>query len=167
MRLTIIGLFAATALLAAGCDTLSHYAAGEPLPGTKAALSIDRADSIGNATSWQGDQAARPQPGPVTARTGEEWKALWRDIGREAPGDLPPRAMALAVLLGERPTGGYAVTIEDWSIQPVPGVGRALVVTWREKVPPKDAVVTQALTRPWDIQLVRAVDGPVHFAKAE
>lgn len=162
------GLLAGAMLFAmAGCDTLSHRLAGEPLPGTRAALEPPPDLTVAGDSAWQGDQATAPHPAFLTARTEPEWQALWQATGTPAPGPLPPGTLAAGVFLSQRPTGGYAVAIEDWSIQPVSGAGEVLLIGWREKVPPADAAVTQALTSPWAIKLLRATSLPAHFAPLE
>jgi len=93
---------------------------------------------------------------------------LWRDLwfamtaNRIEPPDPPEvdfsRETVVVLILGERPTGGYAVTI-------------AAVVERRDEVevvidvitPEADAIVTQALTTPYYVAAIPVAAKPVRF----
>ena len=60
------------------------------------------------------------------------------------------RALILAAL-GEKRTGGYAIRITQVSLR-----GSRLTVKARLTIPPKDAMVTQALTYPFDAVWIAA-----------
>lgn len=65
----------------------------------------------------------------------------------------------LVVYAGERPTGGYSVEITE-----ITAVEGKTTVTVRETAPSKDAIVTQALTYPFDIaQLGAEIGGSVEI----
>lgn len=110
--------------------------------------------------SWGGATGGVALQSTMRAATAEEWQTLWALTGR-----LPPRPLAVGrevaggVFLGERPTGGFGVEI--LGLQPGPG-SNALV--WREHRPPQDAVVAQALTRPWQIAVFPAEAIPTGFS---
>ena len=102
----------------------------------------------GALEQWSGHQ------GGVTAAS---QRVLRDSAGVPAPRPFQPaREQAVAVFLGERRTGGYAVSIESAA----PQDGR-LVVTYRESTPPRGTMVTQALTSPWALVVVPRSDLPV------
>lgn len=68
--------------------------------------------------------------------------------------------MAVAVFMGERRTGGYA--IEVVSVRAAEG---RLVVDYRESAPSPEMMVTQAITAPWAIALIGRTELPVTFQK--
>lgn len=73
------------------------------------------------------------------------WESLWSDHARGEPPNADHReAWVGLVLLGERPTGGYAVAVDE-----VLGASGRYVVRAVEDEPDPGAIVTQALTYPW------------------
>jgi hypothetical protein len=69
----------------------------------------------------------------------------------------PGRETLLAVFMGQRPTGGYAIEVRDVTLE-----GADLVVDLVFVEPAADAVTTQALTSPWVI--VRVLRGEISAA---
>jgi hypothetical protein len=96
----------------------------------------------------------------VVIRKAADWPALWR----EHAGDTKPpavdfaKAMVIAVFAGMRPTGGYAVEITQ-----IESRDGGVVVTYRERRPSPEDIVTQALTAPFHIVSAPAQAGPVTF----
>jgi hypothetical protein len=98
--------------------------------------------------------------------TAPEWEELWRAHRSARPRDQPPpaldasREVIVAVFLGEKRTGGYAIDVvrveEDRA-------DRSVKVFIRETSPPPGAMVTQALTQPYHIVRLRKVALPVVF----
>ena len=64
----------------------------------------------------------------------------------------------LLVTYGEKPTGGYDVTIEDISVE-----SNSLIVTANFTAPGEDDMVTQAFTYPFDLAMLDNPDMPVEF----
>jgi len=62
---------------------------------------------------------------------------------RQEAGWFPLGDGRLAVVLGMRPTGGYGLSLTQWSLE-----GETLILTVSEQVPGEDEAVTQALTYP-------------------
>ena len=98
----------------------------------------------------------------VVVRDAAAWKKLWQ-------GHAPDRAlpavdfsseMVVAVFLGSRPTSGYDVAIEG-----VREERGALVVTYRETAPAREAMTAQILTAPYHLAAVPARAGDVRFEK--
>ena len=85
-------------------------------------------------------------------RTQAEWNALWRKHSSietnpsQAPAVDFGKEIVVGVFLGQKPTGGYAVEIV--SVERNDGT---LTVSFREKVPPPGAILTQAFTQPFHI----------------
>lgn len=110
---------------------------------------------------WSGAQGGAVQAETRVVRAAEEWRALWQQVGRDVPRALNPgRELGLAVFLGERRTGGYAVDVAALRIQ----AGR-LVVEYRETAPAPDALTTQVLTYPWAFALMPNSDLPIEWRK--
>ena len=103
-------------------------------------------------------------PRQMVARTQAEWVALWRDhAGATSPPavDLSTRTV-VAVFLGSRSTGGYAVEITGTRLQ-----GPALVVLWRERRPAPDQVSAQVITSPAHLVSIPHFAGEIRFEKAD
>lgn len=117
---------------------------------------------INGRTDWFGAQSLATMDILVTARDDRAWGVLWQLVhGTEGtPGDLPEGAMALGIFLGQRPSGGYTVAFESVSLEDGQVVARYL-----ETAPPAGAIVSQALTAPYAVRLVRASDAPVQFVR--
>ncbi len=110
--------------------------------------------------SWGGATGGVALQSTMRAATAEEWQTLWALTGRQPPRPLAVgREVAGGVFLGERPTGGFGVEI--LGLQPGPGSNE---LVWREHRPPRDAVVAQALTRPWQIAVFPAEAIPTGFS---
>lgn len=99
------------------------------------------------------------RPGEAGLRVADgpgEWADLWAGHGAgEVPEVDHDEAWVALVLLGERPTGGYAVVVEE-----VRAGDDAYVVHAREREPEAGAVVTQSLTYPWVAVAVERSAGP-------
>ena len=111
----------------------------------------------GALEQWSGHQGGVTAASHRVLRDGDAWDAFWQGVGVPAPRPFQPaHEQAVAVFLGERRTGGYAVRIESAA----PQDGR-LVVTYQESAPPRGTMVTQALTSPWALVVVPRSDLPV------
>ena len=99
----------------------------------------------------------------VVVRKAAEWQSLWREHAgdRELPAVDFAQSMVVAVFAGSRPTGGYAVEITR--IEPRDD---GVVVTYRERRPSPEDIVTQVLTAPFHIVRTQAHTGPVTFQRA-
>jgi hypothetical protein len=146
-------LFAA---LLAGCQS-------EPVPNSPSPEGPNSpAPAPADLTQWSGQYRGGDAFSVRALRTGDEWAAFWRQVGRDAPRPLNMTAeMAVAIALGERRTGGYTVEIVR-----VYERGGQLVVEYREEAPGPDMMVTQALTAPWVVAIVPRSELPVTAQKA-
>ena len=121
-------------LLAAACS------AGNP-PGAPRDLHVAR-----TASSVRGRGPEQPQVVLAPSAT-----ALSRAIEANVPdsGD----GTYLAAYWGEKPTGGYSLGVESAHVE-----GARVMVRLALKEPPQDAFVTQALTHPCALAVVRDLD---------
>ena len=102
------------------------------------------------------------EPKNAVVKSAEEWRALFRTSG---PGLEPPpvdidwsKQMLIAVSLGSRPSGGYAVAIDSLSLK-----DSHWIVHARESRPAKDSLQTAMITAPFDCVATARFDGTVDF----
>ena len=103
----------------------------------------------------------------TAARNPADWTALWKKHA-STDSNFPPlpaidftKEIAVAVFLGEKPTGGH-----DIEITSVERSGDNLVVSFVERSPQPGGVVTQAFTQPFHIVRVAAQSsGTVNFRR--
>jgi hypothetical protein len=112
----------------------------------------------------EGTQSGITERKRVVVRTQEEWKKLWgaHAEGKTGKAAEPPnvdwsKEMVLAAFMGERPTGGFAVSIRE----PKAAEGK-LQVTVVERVPGANPVI-QVLTSPFQMAAVKRSDLPVEW----
>ena len=136
------------------------HTAAAALLGLLAVQSPIAFSSVLHSTHSQSDESRE-----VTIRTVAEWRALWQAHAPPST-DLPrvdfDKEMVVGVFLGSRPTGGYAVDIV--SVEANRG---EIAVTYRESQPPRDAILTQALTSPVHLVRIPQHQGAVRFVRAK
>ncbi|WP_051363476.1 protease complex subunit PrcB family protein [Deinococcus murrayi] len=139
-----------------------------PAPSTPAAAGRVAVTELASGTN-----AAVSTPGVQVATTQTALNALYRvaygnQTGAPAAPTLRAGETAVAIFLGQRPTGGYGVRVTGASVQ-----GGTLTLTVELRAPGPDSIVTQALTSPWTmvrvagtftrVQLVDAAGRPVQL----
>ena len=112
-----------------------------------------------------------PESGGMVFRDAGSWEAFWNRYcmvitgeGNKLPApevDFSTR-MLVGVFSGEKPTGGYSI-----SIQRVLEGPKTIIVEYQEKSPPPDAMVTMALTYPCQIIAVPRSDKSVEFKRVK
>lgn len=109
-----------------------------------------------------GQQSNIDEPREVVVRTAAEWTKLWRQHAgdRERPSVDFSKSTVIAVFLGSRPTGGYAVKVTA-----IEKEGSDVILTYGEEKPARDAMLSQALTMPYHIVQTERHAGPVTFKK--
>jgi hypothetical protein len=111
----------------------------------------------------RGDQSNIETAREAIVRSASQWTTLWRQHAGDRP--LPKvdftKSTVIAVFLGSRPTGGFAVDITR-----IERNGADLTVTYRETKPAADAMVSQVLTLPYHIVRIDRFPGPIHFKRA-
>lgn len=107
---------------------------------------------------------------PVTARTADEWNAVWKQHapGRPVPAVDFSREMVVGIFIGSRNSAGYSVEIVGVEKQAatVGGPG-GIVVRYKETAPGRAAVTAQIVTSPYDLVAVPKQDGTVRFEKIQ
>jgi hypothetical protein len=100
----------------------------------------------------------------VTARTPDEWAAIWKQHapGRPMPAVDFSREMVVGVFLGSRNRAGYSVEIVG-----VEKEGNGLVVRYKESVPGRSTMSAQIITMPVHLVAVPKTEGTVRFEKVE
>lgn len=119
-----------------------------------------REDSHGFRSLLRGYHTGLAGAGVRVARTQEEWDRLWTE--HAAPMLPRPNApqidwkheMVVCALLGERPSGGFAIAIEDVDTKSKPWIVYA-----REKKPAEGALVPMMVTAPYHMVVTARVDG--------
>jgi hypothetical protein len=100
-------------------------------------------------------------------RDAESWETFWNRYCMVITGEgekLPPpevdfsTQMLIGVFSGEKPSGGYSI-----SIRRVLESSKSIVVEYVEKSPPPDAIVTLALTYPCQIITLPSSEKSVEF----
>lgn len=114
-------------------------------------------------TILRGSMSRVDEARQVAARTDAEWRALWRlHAGDEPAPAVDLRATSVvAVFLGTRMTGGFAVEVTGTRRE-----GDVLVVEWREERPPRDAITAQVITSPFHLAAIPRFEGEIRFEKA-
>jgi hypothetical protein len=101
-------------------------------------------------------------------REPEEWGKFWVEHARGhlPEGDPPPvnfeSEMVVAVTMGQRPTGGYEIAIDQ-----VLEEGGQVVVRVVRRTPPEDAMLIQAMTAPFHFVAVPRSRHPARFVVGE
>jgi hypothetical protein len=135
-------------LLAAGCSAGndSEPPADNPSETTEASEAPRelRVERISSGAPGQGSKQPRVILAPSAA-------ALSRAIGAKIPES--GEGTYLAAYWGEKPTGGYSLAVESARLE-----GDRVTVRLALREPPRDAIVTQALTYPYAVAVVRGPD---------
>ncbi|NLH49806.1 MAG: protease complex subunit PrcB family protein [Myxococcales bacterium] len=110
---------------------------------------------------WEGQYCGVKEAGVRVVVDPGQWSQLWRNIHANCEPQPPLPAVdfktqaVVAVFMGIRPTGGFAVRIQE-----VRRDGANLVVTVRETEPRLGQMVTEALTQPYSLVVVpRSLEG--------
>lgn len=104
------------------------------------------------------------EPRQIVARTTAEWAALWRQhAGTTTPPavDFNTRTV-VAVFLGTRMAGGYAVEIVGTRES-----SGTLVIEWQERRPGRDMITAQVITTPAVIATIPKFAGEITFEKVD
>lgn len=151
-------------------DENSGKAATVPIEGTVApvlgAASEERGGRAFDAEAplsdgfWSGNYAAGNE-GSRTVEDAAAWSTLWRTLSTApAPAVDFKRSMVVAVFLGPRPTGGYAVEFGETK-----RLARSLLIRWRERSPEAGMSPPDGATSPYAMKVLPRSDVPVRFEK--
>lgn len=112
--------------------------------------------SAGQAGEWHGEYSSQRRPTIVIARSADDWRRLWDGLQATPPRPLAEGEAAIAIFLGPRRTGGYAVEFLGTRAE-----GCVTLVEFRERAPAPNSFVTQAFTSPWAVLTLAAPKGEV------
>ncbi len=112
----------------------------------------------------RGTQSNVDEGKQAVARTEAEWAALWKshEYDRPMPKVDFSKEMVVAVFMGSRPTAGFAVEIVSAAVR-----DGALVVSYRETMPPAGTITAQIVTSPFHVAAVEKRPGEVKFEKVQ
>jgi hypothetical protein len=131
--------------------------------GTIVLLLLAAGCSVGNGSEPSADaprdlrvariSSGAPGPGPEQPRVilAPSAIALSKAIGANVPDS--GNGTYLAAYWGEKPTGGYSLAVRSARLE-----GARVTIRLALKEPPPDAVVTQALTYPYAVAVLRNLD---------
>ena len=106
-------------------------------------------------TLWRNNYGGYTEEGNFVIKNSADWKDTWDAM----PNDINfAEQMLIAVLMGQRNTGGYAVEIVTIVEKPA-----RLEVSVKYITPRKGALVTQALTQPHHIIKLKRTDKAIMF----
>ncbi len=150
-RWLLWGVALAALLVSGGCDT-----AGSPSDASASSVRLSsqplKADSVTLSEIDSGQYANLVAGTTAVLRTQEDYEALWADLHADdntvpAPPTVDFSAqMVVAIVLGERSTGGYRVSVDEVRARTD---AAQLRVSYTERVPGEGCVVTQARTVPY------------------
>jgi hypothetical protein len=127
-------------------------------------LGMQQADATPGRVLERGDHGNVDEPRQAVARTPAEWAALWRQHAPDRPQPAVDfaREMVVAVFMGSRSTGGFAVEIVSAREE-----GGAFVVRYRERRPPPGAMLAQVITSPYHIIAVPQSSATPKFERVQ
>jgi len=135
-------------LLAAGCSAGNEASKPSPEPSETTETPEEprepRVERIFSNAPGQGPR----RPSVILAPSAS---ALSKELGAEIPDS--GRGTYLISYWGEKPTGGYSLTVDSASLR-----GNSVTVRLALEEPPPDAILTQALTYPYAVAVVRGLD---------
>lgn len=149
-----------------GCDTIGGQ--GEDSFSTKVATQTLTTGAVNVDQIDQGQYGQIVDGTQRVLRDEEAYAAFWarlhadRDPGPDRPEVDFETRVVIAIVQGQRPTGGYRVEIDGVRA----GEG-GLQVQFTETVPGEDCAVTQAVTSPYVLATVEAQDEDVTFSGSE
>jgi hypothetical protein len=124
--------------------------------------STDEQPDISFQRAFGGQVSSMEQPKNVVARSSDQWHAFYRPLTPGAELEPPnfdwDKRMLIAVALGTRPSGGYAVEIVR-----VSRTRKRWIVHARETKPQPGSFQTTMITSPFDCIATPRFDGEVLF----
>ena len=103
---------------------------------------------------WKGQYGGSIDAEEMVVTDTSGWTRLWLMLGQDAPPLDFNKYFAVAVMAGERPTGGYTIEFLD----PLP---KGVDVTLRYRVNTPTGFTTQAIAQPWKVRAFIRVKGKV------
>ena len=148
----LLSALAAAGLLLGACRSSAPTATAPP------------EDALGFETLLQGYQSGIHATGVLLLTSEAEWRGFWKQHAGwmlpapEAPKvDFGTRSM-LAVLAGDRPSGGWGIDLA-W----IAPRGQVLVAHARQRRPAPDAIVPMSVTQPYHLVTIPRASGLVEL----
>lgn len=108
---------------------------------------------------WRGTDSRLNRGATFVVKDNDEWVNLWRrSLSGNPPEPLPVGTMAIAIVLGPRPTAGYYPGLVD--IRTSDEITRVSYVENKPIRPPRERAQGGV---PWLVQLLPLTDGRVRF----
>jgi PrcB C-terminal len=154
----------AVAVSMAGCADTATAPRAENVPSDAAVVSASRVFEGSFFQFRYNTGYLTPQR--LVIRTAEQWSQAWAQITQNllprpsAPTVDFAHEMVILVAMGQRPSGGYSITVDG-----VYDVGGRIVAEVRESSPGASCITTAALTQPVDAVRVPRRDGAVTFVE--
>jgi hypothetical protein len=134
-----------------------------PARGTTPKTASTTAAPQGARMIEKGDHSNIDDARQVLVRTDAEWSALWQQHAADRPKPTIDfsQEMVVGVFMGSRPNAGFSTTITLTT-----AANLALIVKYRETIPPRDAITAQVITAPYHlIAIPKAEVKDVKFEK--
>jgi hypothetical protein len=134
---------------------------------TGTALAAEKGPGVDIVKEWKGSNATQETPTQRVVEDQAGWEEVWRSMkGNAHPKPDIPKIdftthTVIAVFMGRRMSGGYAVLITS-----IEGNDK-LVVTVKESGPSRGAMVTMALTSPYHVAVIPKIDKAVEFVTVD
>ena len=131
------------------------FAAITSIAGAHAQSSAEKSSrSVKQSTEWKGQYGGSLEAGHQLVVDANGWTRLWRSLGQHAPPRDFTKYFAVAVMAGERPTGGYSIEFLDL-------VPKETDVIVRYRIKKPTGYTTQAIAQPWKVRAFPRVAGNV------
>jgi hypothetical protein len=122
--------------------------ANETAVATAAEIGTKPVSTVNFQLISKGYRSGVREPRQAVVRSQAEWLELWRTHSNELystpPTVLFDQQVVVAIFLGEKPTGGYDITITRTERS-----GDELLIFYQEKVPTPGSMLVQAFTQPF------------------
>lgn len=115
-------------------------------------------------TVARGSYSAIDEPMSLVIRTEEEMDEFWKKHKANQSSSLKipsidfDKEMVICMFWGTKNTGGYSIEVTQ-----ILSYGSDIIVSYEASPPPEEAMVTMALTQPYHIVKMTALDLPVNF----
>lgn len=159
-------VFLVTVLLLAvgGCDGIGSEAGDEPNFTTEVMTETFKTGAVNVEQIDQGQYGDIVEGTETVLRNEQEYSTFWMMMhaDRDSVPDWPAvdfeNQVVVAVVMGERPTGGYSVDVEEVMASED---GNQVRVEYTETVPGDNCGVTHAITSPYVLAAVGTQDQPI------
>jgi hypothetical protein len=131
-----------------------------PPPATPLPPSVVAPPAAPEPQEWHGTDSAIIHSGQVVVRTDRQWIRFWSEHRPHEPApeiDFT-RNMVIGIFAGPRPADAFSITITQ-----IQTTARALIVDYREQVPPPGTFAVGVSVSPYHLKVVPRTTLPVKF----